>query len=326
MVVELRVDPIVPTRVSVISTARRLRPKEITSVRHEARGYSARCPFCPGNEELTPTATLAIRVVNGGLEYYSESEGTRHRDWAVRVFPNRYPIFTVDSSSGFGYHEVVVETPKHSARPHELSSTEWGLAFTAAFRRVRDYLSDQRVRYVAVIKNHGGGGGASLRHPHMQVMGVSVALPVVLEELRYSATKYREGACPYCKLLESELGSARHVYSNDRFAVIAAYAPRQSFEAWILPRRHENMPPADPGSLLWLGDALSKLFNAYYRVLGELDFNLWTHMMPGARSYHWHIEVVPAVPIWGGLEKGYGIYAVSVSPEDAANALRGACS
>ncbi len=327
MSLEVRVDPIIPSRVTIISTIRRYRPKEVTSIKHEVSNYSVKCPFCPGNEDLTPPASLALRLVDGRLELCRESDGYRCSDWIVRIFPNKYPVFSLDAAGGgFGYHEVVVETPKHRTRPHDLTPEEWGLAFAAAFKRVEEFLSDSRIRHAVLIKNYGGGGGASLEHTHMQIMGTSIIPPLILEEIRYSSIKYRNyGECPYCSIISSEINSPRYIYSNDAFVVLAAYAPRQSYEVCIYPLKHESMPMAEFTYLVKLGDALSRVLRAYLAILPDIDFNFWIHMRPKdccSEFYHWHLELMPATPMWGGLEKGYGLHVVTTAPEEAAYDLK----
>lgn len=325
---EVRVDPIIPSRVTIISPVRRYRPKEVTSIRHKVSNYSARCPFCPGNEDLTPPASLALRLINGKLELCRESDSYKCSDWVVRVFPNKYPIFSPSATGGsFGYHEVVVETPKHWVKPHELTPEEWGLAFTAAFKRIGEFLGDSRIMHAAIIKNYGGGGGASLEHTHMQIMGASIIPPIILEEIKYSFMRYRSyGKCPYCNLISSEINSSRYIYSNEAFIAIATYAPRQSYEVCVYPLRHESMPIAEFTYLVKLGDVLSRILRAYLAILPDLDFNFWIHIPPKnccSEFYHWHLELMPAIPMWGGLEKGYELHVVTVTPEEAARDLRG---
>jgi UDPglucose--hexose-1-phosphate uridylyltransferase len=42
-----------------------------------------------------------------------------------------------------------------------------------------------------------------------------------------------------------------------------------------------------------------------------------------ASYYHWHLEVYPKLAIWAGFEKSTGMYINTVSPETAAEHLRG---
>ena len=134
--IEIRYDPIVPTRVSVISKVRRFRPKELTLIRHEAT-HLIQCPFCPGNEHMTPPATLVIKKEGDMIRYYRDSNDLRVKGWLVRIFPNKYPIFSpYVTTSGYGYHEVVVETPNHSIKPYMMSNGELALVFKAVLTRI----------------------------------------------------------------------------------------------------------------------------------------------------------------------------------------------
>jgi len=325
--IEVRYDPIVPRRVSVISRVRKFRPKELTLIRHEAT-YITQCPFCPGNEYMTPPATLVVKIEGDVVRYYSEVNDLRISDWLVRIFPNKYPIFSpYVASSGYGYHEVVVETPNHNAKPYMISDYELALVFKAVLMRINEMFKDPKIRHAILIKNYGGGGGCSLAHPHMQLMGTSFILPNILEEITYSVRYYRKRAeCPYCRLVNDEVRSPRVIYSNSDFIVVTAYAPKQPYESWVIPIKHSAAPLGlSDGELLNLANALRQLLLAYSRCVGDVDYNLWLHMAPKSGlgpEYHWHLEIQPVISIWGGLEKGGGAYVVTVSPEEAASELR----
>ncbi len=324
---EVRRDPIVRSRVSIISPIRGLRPKELTFVRHETLNIS-KCPFCRGNEEMTPPATLVVKYEGGCLKFLRDSLNSTVGDWLVRIVPNKYPIFTRESPNAYGYHEVVIEHPEHNVNIYDMSVEHLRLAFLAVFHRIKELYNDPSIRHAYLFKNFGGGGGASLPHPHMQLVATSTILPSVYEELRYSKAIYGKlGNCPYCKLLEGEVSSPRLIYMNGEFAVITSYAPRNSYEAWILPLKHMSDPlKLSDGETSAFADAFSKLMNAYSKCLGTINLNFWLHMSPkGSKHksyYHWHLEVLPITTLWGGLEKGGNAYVIASSPEDSANELR----
>src|SRR6478672_5426722 len=123
---ELRKDPIVGRWV-IISTERTKRPHDFGARAEPRRGV---CPFCPGQESLTPPELLAHRPADG--------PGARANapGWRLRVFPNKFPALRVegeferfgdgiyDRVSGIGAHEVIVESPEHNRRFSDLSEND----------------------------------------------------------------------------------------------------------------------------------------------------------------------------------------------------------
>src|SRR5262249_41438863 len=136
------------------------------------------CPFCEGNETKTPPEIFALR--SGGAAPNSPG-------WEVRVVPNKFPALGIegnperravgifDRMHGIGAHEVVIETPDH-ARDLALMSEEQLARVLAVYQdRLRDLKRDNRFKYVLLFKNHGTEAGASLAHPHAQI----IATPVI---------------------------------------------------------------------------------------------------------------------------------------------------
>jgi UDPglucose--hexose-1-phosphate uridylyltransferase len=76
---ELRKDPITGRQVA-FAPERASRPFEHTEP--PPATSLDRCPFCRGNEDLTPEAVLQ-----------PGESGEASREWLVRVIPNRYPAF-----------------------------------------------------------------------------------------------------------------------------------------------------------------------------------------------------------------------------------------
>jgi len=135
------------------------------------------CPFCPGHEEATPPA----------LETYGPAG-----QWLVRVVPNAYPAFsghdplTVEhlgpvftQARASGIHEILVISPEHDISWADLDDKQSGLVMAAMRDRFEDHASTPGVRYTQAIVNHGREAGASLEHPHGQLLGI----PFVPKEL-----------------------------------------------------------------------------------------------------------------------------------------------
>ena len=325
--IEVRRDFIVPTRVTIISKVRKFRPKDFLESKIVEIRKSV-CPFCPGNEHMTPPATLIAKIEGNEVKYYRDEGDTRVKGWFVRIFPNKYPaLITSLPPPTYGYHEVIVETPNHDQEAYFLPVEKYALVLRAVFKRIADIIKDPNINHVILIKNYGSRSGASLEHPHMQLFATSFTLPYIMEEIEYCTKHYKStNICPYCKLISEEKKSPRLIYENEKFIAISARAPRTPYESWILPKFHEDKPLSlDDDSLINLADVLSKVLRAIHGYLNNPSYNIWLHMAPKLSNeliYHWHIEIAPVLVTWGGFERGSGVYIVPVSPEEAAQELR----
>jgi UDPglucose--hexose-1-phosphate uridylyltransferase len=199
-----------------------------------------------------------------------------------------------------------------------------------AFRdRVVDLKRDKRLRYVMLFKNHGEIAGASLEHPHSQIIALPVVPKRVQEELD-GARKYFEfkERCVYCDILRQELkDTERLILETDEFAAVSPFASRFPFETWILPRRHEshfeNIREAEVLNLAWV---LRSILRKMDRVLEKPAFNMIVHSAPvqeaATEHYHWHIEIIPKLTRVAGFEWGTGFYINPTPPEEAARFMR----
>lgn len=327
---ELRRDPIIGRWV-IIATERARRPSEFSHV--PVPQASGLCPFCPGQEDKTPREVYAA-----GRSHGAPANGG---GWKVRVVPNRFPALkiegdldrqaegTYDWMSGVGAHEVIIETPEHTRTLESLSQAEITEVLLTFKARILDLRNDQRFRYILLFKNHGVAAGASLEHAHSQLIALPIVPRQVAGELdgarRHFELKER---CIFCDIVGQERKDRRRlVYENDDFVVFAPWAPRSPFETWIVPRHHESRFEAEPRERLALcAQALGTTLRRLATALGHPPYNFMIHSNPlhdaPSPSYHWHIEVMPALTQVAGFEWGSGFHINPVPPEEAAEFLR----
>ena len=204
--------------------------------------------------------------------------------------------------------------------------TEVLFAFKA---RVVDLRNDQRFRYILIFKNHGSAAGATLEHTHSQLIALPVTPRQVADEID-GARRHHEHRerCIYCDIVGQERKDrSRLVYENEEFVVFEPWAPRSPFETWIVPRRHESNFEAEPKErLAYAAQALRITLAKLMTGLGRPAYNFMVHTNPlrdpSSASYHWHIEVVPALTQVAGFEWGSGFHINPVPPEEAAEFLR----
>jgi UDPglucose--hexose-1-phosphate uridylyltransferase len=255
------------------------------------------CPFCEGREDRTPPETFAIRPSGGA----ADTPG-----WTVRVVPNLYPVFE--------RHEVVVSTPRHVRSFAELTDDEVAGVATAWRERARA-AREAGFPYMHALLNEGREAGASLPHSHTQLAWLREPPPAVVAE--------DGGAdCAVCRHVEAELASGeRLIVDRDGLVVIAAYGGRLPYELLIAPREHADESAYESGSLEPALSLLAEALRRLHSIEGPIPLNAWLH-----DGGHWHVEVLPRLTVFAGIELGAGIYVNSLAPEAAAAALREATS
>jgi UDPglucose--hexose-1-phosphate uridylyltransferase len=326
---ELRKDPIMGRWV-IIATERARRPSDFAHTR-EVRKKSE-CALCGGHENETPPEVLAYRS-NGAQP---NSPG-----WSVRVVPNKFPALRIegelgrrgegmfDLMNGIGAHEVIIETPDHTADLAELSERQIEDVLWSYHDRVHDLKRDRRFRYILIFKNHGAEAGASLEHAHSQLIALPIIPLNVAEELNGAREYYRHRErCLFCDLINQELDNpVRLVAQNNQFVTVCPFAPRFPMETWILPKTHGGaFELITKHEYRNLARALRDTLRRLNKVLDHPPYNYVIHSSPVSEPadgyYHWHIEVMPKLTKVAGFEWGTGFYINPVPPEEAARHLR----
>jgi UDPglucose--hexose-1-phosphate uridylyltransferase len=327
---ELRKDP-VTGRWVIVSPERSRRPNEFRFERSASIGRQY-CPFCPGREDMTPPEIFAYR---------QNSSPPNTPNWDLRVVPNKFPALRVegtldregegmfDRMHGIGAHEVIIETTDHDKTFASMSEPEVERVLWAFRERVLDLKRDIRLRYILIFKNQGGPAGATLEHPHSQLIALPIVPDFVRDELdgarRYFEAKER---CVFCDIVHQETADGRRIIlENADIVALAPYASRCAFETWLVPRRHlsrfEDAPRHEYESLARL---LKALLMRMERALESPPYNLVIHSAPFSEDtadfYHWHVEVMPRLTRVAGFEWGTGFYINPTSPEEATRVLR----
>lgn len=249
------------------------------------------CPFCEGREDRTPPETYAV----GPPDRMPDTPG-----WTARVVPNLYPALE--------RQEVVIHSPRHVRSFADLGDGEVA-AVAQAWHLRREAARDEGFAYVHLVLNEGKAAGASLAHSHSQLVWFREPPPAVIEELPH----LEEGRCGACSVL-AERSDVEIAMRGDT-SLLAAPGGRAPYELLILPHSHE----AEPGheALALAAELLRHAIRKLHDAEGPVPLNAWLH--PGA---HWHLEVVPRLTVFAGLEFGAGIYVNWLPPEEAAARLR----
>lgn len=327
-------------RWTVIATERARRPTDFAKKKIEPAETSI-CPLCPGNEIMTPPATLVYLEKNNEIQKTKETDRYRSKNWIIRSIPNMYPAFSPLQGStnvvkltkrrkigdAIGHHEVLVESPKHKEQLTETPIKQLVNLVNAYKDRTADIMKEKYVQYVQIFRNYGLDAGASLSHPHSQIIATPF-IPSILKEEQAASKKYyrKHCSCVFCDLINQESQTPRRIFDNDHFTVIAPYASVNPMEFWIIPKRHAQ-------SILDLNQIETKVFaktlkimlKALKKVVNDPPYNFGFHQslkVDEQEQYHWHLEVYPHLTIWAGFEKSTGVYINTITPETAAAELR----
>jgi UDPglucose--hexose-1-phosphate uridylyltransferase len=290
------------------------------------------CPFCPGNEHMTPAEVLAYR--NGG--------GINTPDWRVRVIPNKYAALLPEGDltrteqddffrwmDGVGQHEVIIETRFHNRFIYLMEEREVGEVILAYRERYHCLRQDPRYNLIIIFKNHGEAAGTSLEHPHSQIVATPV-VPAYIRRKYAVATQYYDntGRCLYCDMVEKELkDGSRIVMESKDFIVFHPFASRSPFETVIAPRRHCcSFGDISDEEVREFARILSLVLKKIQFGLNEPDFNYIIHTAPTKDEnkdyYLWHLQLLPRLTTAAGFELGSGIYINTALPEETAAYLR----
>lgn len=313
----------------IIATDRAQRPRDFSRPsrkRTEDRPErQENCPFCPGNEDQSEDV---MRIPEDG-------------PWQVRTVLNKYGALQRDGMrerifegvrrrvSGVGYHEVIIESPRHNTCAALQSPDAVAVTLRAFQQRGKAIKRDPNTEHIIYFKNHGQRAGTSLEHPHTQLIG----LPLVPHHIRNrneEARRYFDdmGHCVHCQMWSDELEDAsRIVATNEDFVALIPYAAFSPFHTWIIPRRHHpTFLSIGDDELNNLGQILHNVLRKIYVGLGDPDYNYVVRSAPfrdEEQEYlHWYVTIVPRVTRAAGFELGSGMFINTALPEESAAFLR----
>jgi UDPglucose--hexose-1-phosphate uridylyltransferase len=243
--------------------------------------------------------------------------------------PARHADGVFEMIDGIGIHEVIVETTSHDATLSDLDDKGFSDVMKTYRQRLMNCAKNHDVKYALIFRNSGLLAGASLEHPHSQLIALPAVPHMIADELETSLVHFKKkGTCLFCDMLEAERrGAARVIAESSGFIAISPYAPRFPFETWVFPRRHMSaFETLDDDAV----DSFSKFFKGVLSkmgaVLSNAPYNFMLHTAPTGSGplnhYHWHVEITPCLTTIAGFERGTNCFINPTSPEEAAKALR----
>ncbi len=306
----------------IISEKRTLRPHDFVKEKIilPAEKVDENCPFCKGNEHMTPPTIVQVP----------------RKNWRLRVFNNKFPLleggvkFTQKENkllkrmSGYGFHEVFVETPYHNRQWQDFSKSEFVGVFRMYRERYEDLINRPNIQYVMLFKNYGKAGGASLVHSHSQILATTFLPTRVMKDISTIADYTKKCfSCPFCDIVEKEQEGERLVFENKKFITLSPFCARYPFELWVLPKDH--LSDISDINIKLFADIIERTIKAMFRTIGNFPFNMFIHHLPNRleAEFHLHVGIQPRLKTEASVELGYGTKVNTIRPEKVAKLLRG---
>jgi len=286
------------------------------------------CPFCPGHEDKLPTVLWQL-------------DAPDNRPWQTRVVPNKYPALTpgdrdqetcglYQTRTSYGRQEVVIDTPYHHQGLAHVPVAQVEAVLETYLARYHTLRQAGPPLYPFVFRNHGAGAGASIAHPHSQIIATDFPPPRIEREEAAAQNRFEEtGHCPYCEMIDDELqAEARLVWTNEDFVLFVPFAARVPYEMWILPRDHEpefgRLTDAQRDAL---APALHEAVSRLHDRLDNPDYNFFVRTAldyeSDAPHLHWSLRIEPRTTVEAGFERSTGVRVNPSIPERDAAVLRG---
>jgi UDPglucose--hexose-1-phosphate uridylyltransferase len=261
------------------------------------------CPFCNNTERIK----YAISNESG---------------WSIKVIDNIFPAVTVNNPYAYGVQEVIIESPDHNELFCEMSVPRIETILKVYQNRIIKLKDKEHIKFVNVWKNNGPRAAASIHHSHSQIYGLPLVPELIKKEQKaFKEYKIKNNSCAICDANKTELNSkVRIIGETDSILVIAPYASKSPYEAWIIPKKHTAHFENVNSSVLYDMAEYLKVVSEYLNE-NNIDFNLLVNSLANSGG-HCYLQILPRPNIWGGFELSTDIIINPVSPELAANNYR----
>ncbi len=278
------------------------------------------------------------------LGYTRKKSGDIRKDWDLLVLKNKYPAVIHSSHKekeksvsrfssvipGTGHHDLII-TRDHN-KNFSMLSREKAFRVLSAFRdRYLMLFADKNISHISMFHNWGGFAGASIYHPHYQMLAIPIIPPGISRTLE-GAKRYfiKKKKCPYCDMIAFEKKEKKRIVcENEEAIAFAPYASKNEFQVNVFPKKHSAFfENTDDFVLEKISFLLQDVLKRVTKNLGDPDYNFLIHTSPvlnkkkNTKFFHWHIEVRPVWNISAGFEHDTGMEVNVIDPDFAAKTLK----
>ncbi len=322
----------------VIATGRAKKPETFKKEKRETKGVpQSQCPFCDLKKQESPTL-----IFSNGKKIHFKSGNRIPKNWTTIVVPNKYPAFSpgkvldkriegnlYQRMNAVGFHEVVI-TRDHKKQLAQFSIREIKEVIDVYQERYLELMKKKFVNHISIFHNHGREAGASVTHPHSQIITTPL-IDIDLKKALLNSKEYRRAnkKCVYCLMNDWEKKTKKRiVFENKDFLVLCPFSSKTAFEIIISPKRHFSYFEKITEKEKWqLAEAFKIALHTLHKALNDPAYNFYLHTAPcNGRGnydyYHWHFTILPKTAIPAGFEIGTRMEISTIEPEKAAEYLR----
>ncbi|MGC9031549.1 MAG: galactose-1-phosphate uridylyltransferase [Minisyncoccia bacterium] len=324
----------------IIAKKRAFRPKEFKRKERVFIPPKKTCPFC----NIEKDTKIFLGYLNNKKILINKNQTLKDiKDWTTIVIENKYPavesnlIFKKEKVGpylripAYGIHNIVV-LKEHKKQLFNFSLSDFKELISVFKERYYQISKEKNIKYIAIFYNQGKSAGASIFHPHAQIIGIPLIDPDLNMALISSKKFYQKSKkCIYCfsnKWEEKE--GLRVVYKNKYFIAICPFASKSAFQVIISPRFHSAFfEKITNDQIKYLAEIFQIIIKSYDKVLDRPDLNFYLHTAPldhknykKYQYYHWHFTFLPKVSLIAGFELGAKIEIITIAPEEAAKLLK----
>ncbi len=333
---DLRQDPVSGDWI-IMAPERAKRLEKIITPKKRQHDPIKKCPF----ENLIKTKNWPPILAYQKNKIIDGKNLKNDKNWQVILIPNKYPALShqektctsnfkiglFNLKTGIGTHDLIL-FKDHFTGLANLNFSDFLGAFLLLQKRYKYLSKDKCHVYTSTFCNFGKTAGASISHPHFQVLTLPIIPPDILDSLNGSKRFFKKNKkCIHCEMLKFDLSENKRIILKNKNAIaITPFISRSPFEIRIFPLKHYSH--FEETDLNTLKDAIKILHKSLKKIkskLGDPDFNFFIHTAPYKNKcnfYHWHIEVLPKISIQGGFEVSTGIDINIFDPYKAAKFLK----
>lgn len=289
-----------------------------------------RDPFDP--TQISPDDITDRVPNNDGTTYHTDS------DWKTLSIVNKFPFLDASGAKpkltgqvrdGYGYHEIVIHSPDADQNFEDFSPEQTEAVIELYFKRYNHLSNREHIRHVQIFTNRGPEAGASVTHPHSQIVALPIVPPYIDQLAKAAAAYHNEHGRSVAEdeVKQEREQAVRVVYENSKFLVYCPFAPHADYHVRIMPKHSGSFfHEITQDQVEHLAKVINLSFRRLNRIAGTPPYNAFVRTGPvGAKrlpGFRWHIDIVPHLSVPGGMELSTGLDVVTVSPEEAARALR----
>ncbi|MEK7506535.1 MAG: DUF4931 domain-containing protein, partial [Patescibacteria group bacterium] len=213
-------------------------------------------------------------------------------NWFAKVAQNKFPIVNAANASygaktagpfsthaARGQHELVIFRD-HDKQLHQFSVAEMSEVFKIYQQRFGAISKEDFVKYILIFHNHGAKAGASLTHPHTQIMSLPLLPPDVEHSITGAERFYREqGKRVYDLMIDWEVKEGRRVvFENDHFIAFCPFVSKSPYEVRIFSKEsHAHFEQLPDDLRNYLAETMLVALKKINTVLRDPDYNFFIH-------------------------------------------------